>query len=145
MTTNIAIQEDRMDSAPATRLKPKISITAVDHSRLAILTEAAATTMPDVAGWLADELDRAFIIEDDTVSTNVVRMGYEVVFKDNTTDQVQTVSLVYPNEADISLKKISILTPIGVALIGMFAGQAISWETRTGEIRDLTVLEVRSV
>jgi regulator of nucleoside diphosphate kinase len=52
---------------------------------------------------------------------------------------------VYPNEADISLGRISILTPIGTALIGLGAGDSITWETRTGEVRQLTVLKVREL
>ncbi len=119
--------------------KPKISITSRDHARLRTLAEAAATRMPDVADWLADELDRAHIVRDDRPPSGVVGMGDGVTFRDNATGQVQTVSLVYPDEADISLKKISVLTPIGVALIGMSAGESISWQTRTGEMRDLTV------
>ncbi len=124
------------------RLKPKISITASDHARLRSLAEAATARMPDVAEWLADELDRARIIGDDRSPSGVVRMGDGVAFRDNTTGHMQTVSLVYPEEADITLKKISVLTPIGVALIGMSAGESISWQTRTGEVRDLTVTEV---
>ena len=53
------------------------------------------------------------------------------------------MTLVYPGEADIEQGKISILTPIGAALIGLSKGQSIDWATRTGEIRRLTVLEVR--
>jgi regulator of nucleoside diphosphate kinase len=56
---------------------------------------------------------------------------------------VQKVVLVYPSEADISERKISVLTPIGTALIGVHVGQAITWETRTGEVKRLTVLQVR--
>ena len=51
--------------------------------------------------------------------------------------------LVYPNQADISQDKISVLTPIGTALIGLRVGSSITWETRTGEFKRLTVLEVR--
>jgi regulator of nucleoside diphosphate kinase len=132
----------RGKASPSRRLKPKISITASDHARLRSLAEAATIRMPDVADWLADELDRARIIRDERSTSGVVRMGDGVAFRDNTTGQVQTVSLVYPDEADITLKKISVLTPIGVALIGMSAGESISWQTRTGEVRDLTVTEV---
>jgi regulator of nucleoside diphosphate kinase len=132
----------RGKSSRSRRLKPKISITASDYARLRSLAEAATARMPDVAEWLADELDRARIIRDDRSPSGVVCMGDGVAFRDNTTGQVQTVLLVYPEEADITLKKISVLTPIGVALIGMSAGESISWQTRTGEVRDLTVTEV---
>lgn len=132
----------RCGSSLPRRKKPKISITSSDLARLRTLAEAAMSRMPDVADWLADELDRARIVRHDRPPSGVVGMGDGVTFRDNATGQVQTVSLVYPNEADISLKKISVLTPIGVALIGMSAGESISWQTRTGEVRDLTVTEV---
>ena len=70
-------------------------------------------------------------------------MGCEVEFRDDTTGKVQTVMLVYPEDADISKGKISVLTPIGTALVGVRVGQSITWETRTGELRRLTVLQVR--
>jgi regulator of nucleoside diphosphate kinase len=70
-------------------------------------------------------------------------MGCEVEFRDDTTGKVQTVTLVYPEDADISQGKISVLTPIGAALIGVRVGHSITWETRTGEMRRLTVLQVR--
>jgi regulator of nucleoside diphosphate kinase len=53
------------------------------------------------------------------------------------------VTLVYPGEADISQGRVSVLTPIGTALIGLGVGKSIAWETRTGELRQLTVMQVR--
>ena len=70
-------------------------------------------------------------------------MGSEVKFRDDTSGRIQKVFLVYPNQADISQDKISVLTPIGTALIGLRVGSSITWETRTGEFKRLTVLEVR--
>ena len=52
------------------------------------------------------------------------------------------MTLVYPAQADISQGKISVLTPVGTALIGLRAGHSITWDTRTGETRRLTVLKV---
>jgi regulator of nucleoside diphosphate kinase len=126
------------------RIKPHISVVASDFVRLAKLAEAAMVKMPDVAGWLADELDRARVVHAKHPPLNAVSMGCEVTFRDNKTNLIHTVSLVYPNEADISQKKISVLTPIGVALIGMSTGQSINWQTRSGELRDLTVIDVNA-
>jgi regulator of nucleoside diphosphate kinase len=52
------------------------------------------------------------------------------------------VLLVYPGEADIAAGKVSVLTPIGTALIGLAEGQSILWQTRTGAAKRLTVLKV---
>jgi regulator of nucleoside diphosphate kinase len=122
--------------------KPRITLTAADYEKLSTLAEAAMHTMPDVARELSAELDRAHILAEGKQRADAVHMGCEVDFRDDTTGRVQTVTLVYPHEADISKGQISVLTPIGTALIGLPLGQSIDWTTRTGESRRLTVLQV---
>ena len=122
--------------------KPRITLTALDHEKLSALAEAAMHTMPDVAQELSAELDRAQVLAGGKQRADTVHMGCEVDFRDDTTGRVQTVTLVYPHEADISQGKISVLTPIGTALIGLPLGQSIDWTTRTGESRRLTVLQI---
>jgi len=126
-----------------TQRKPRIRLTAPDYEKLSVLARAAENTMPDVAAALTEELDRAHILAKGSHPEHIVCMGCEVEFRDDTTGKVQTVTLVYPDEADISKGKISVLTPIGTALIGLRAGHSITWETRTGDLRRLTVLQVR--
>ena len=67
-------------------------------------------------------------------------MNSEVEFRDESTGKVQRLILVYPNEADIAEGKLSVLTPVGTALIGVRVGDSIGWETPSGEFRRLTVL-----
>jgi regulator of nucleoside diphosphate kinase len=74
--------------------------------------------------------------------SHVVNVGSEVTFRDNTTGRVQTVILVLPKEANIAERRVSVLTPIGAALIGLAEGASIDWSTRDGEARLLTVLQV---
>jgi regulator of nucleoside diphosphate kinase len=126
-----------------TTRKPRITLTAQDHEKLSILARAAEASMPDVAAVLSEELERAHVLAKGRHPEHIVCMGCEVEFRDDTTGKVQTVMLVYPDEADISKGKISVLTPIGTALIGLHAGHSIAWETRTGDLRTLTVLAVR--
>jgi regulator of nucleoside diphosphate kinase len=90
-----------------------------------------------------EELDRADVISDGRYPEDTVGMGCEVDFRDETTGKVHTVSLVFPGEADIAKGKISVLTPIGTALIGLRAGCSMSWQTVTGEARRLTVFGIR--
>jgi regulator of nucleoside diphosphate kinase len=123
--------------------KPRITMTAQDHEKLSILARAAEHTMPDVAAVLSEELDRAHVLARARHPEHIVCMGCEVEFRDDTTGKVQVVTLVYPEDADISKGRISVLTPIGAALIGVRAGHSITWETRTGDLRRLTVLQVR--
>jgi regulator of nucleoside diphosphate kinase len=70
-------------------------------------------------------------------------MNSEVEFRDETTGRVRTITLVYPEDADISHGKVSVMTPVGTALIGLRAGHSITWEAPSGEMRELTVNSVR--
>ncbi|WP_411901978.1 nucleoside diphosphate kinase regulator [Methylorubrum thiocyanatum] len=132
-----------MTKGSPARSKPRIKMTADDHERLSRLAASAMDRAPEVASFLSDELDRVQIVRGGTAEGDFARMGSRVDFRDNSTGRMQSVTLVYPGEADIEQGKVSILTPIGAALIGLSKGQSIDWATRTGEIRRLTVLEVR--
>ncbi|MGY4402285.1 transcription elongation GreA/GreB family factor [Bradyrhizobium sp. USDA 3315] len=123
-------------------IKPPITLTADDYKRLSLLARAAENKMPDVASVLTEELERAHVLADGHPAQTVC-MGSEVRFRDDSTGTVRTATLVYPDDADISRRRISVLTPVGAALIGLSAGNSITWETRTGDLRRLTVLEVR--
>ncbi len=129
-------------STPTRELSPQITLTSRDFEQLSMLASAAASRMPDLANVLLDELERAHVLAEGRPEQTVC-MDCEVAFRDESTGRVQQVTLVYPGEADISNGKISVLTPIGTALIGVRVGDSITWETRTGEIRKLTVLKVR--
>jgi regulator of nucleoside diphosphate kinase len=124
-------------------LKPRITLAAQDYERLSALARAAMNTVPDAASVLTEELARAHVLAKGRHPEHTVCMGCKVEFRDDTTGKIQTVRLVYPAEADICQGKISVLTPIGTALIGLRAGHSITWETRTGDLKRLTVLEVR--
>jgi regulator of nucleoside diphosphate kinase len=97
---------------------------------------------PETAEMLAEELERARVIDHGQVPRNIVRMGSDVLFRDDTTREIRSITLVFPGEADIAQNRVSVLTPIGAALIGLRAGQSITWRTRNGEPKRLTVLKV---
>lgn len=128
---------------PAASLKPHITLSAGDYERLSILAHAAMNRAPELATALVEELDRAKVLARGRHPDQIVCMGSEVTFCDDATGKSHTVTLVYPGEADISQGKISVLTPVGTALIGLRAGHSITWEAPTRETRQLTVLEVR--
>lgn len=134
---------DMMRKAAGGSGLPRIKVTAEDYERLSGLASAAMDRMPDLAGYLSDELDRAQVMRAARSALGFVRMGSEVEFRDDTTGKVQAVSLVYPGKADIGQGRISVLTPIGAALLGLSKGQSIDWATRTGAAKRLTVLAVR--
>lgn len=124
-----------------TRKKPNIIIGETDYNRLVGLASDAPEKAAVVADELMAELERAKVVATGKVPANVVQMGSNVEFKSNDGHQ-RRVTLVYPGEADIAEGKISIMTPIGAALIGLSAGQSISWTARDGKAHELSVLSV---
>jgi len=121
---------------------PPITLTPEDCGRLSRLADDGLASFPQAAEFLAREVDRAYLAPLDHPLTGLVRMGSHVEFRDDVTGQVRKVTLVYPEEADISEGKISVLTPVGAALIGLSVGQSIEWRTPGGGLRSLTVLSV---
>jgi regulator of nucleoside diphosphate kinase len=122
--------------------KPNITLLAADHDRLSALVQAAMSYDPETAQMLTGELDRARVIDYGQIPRNIVRMGSDILFRDDTTREVRRVTLVFPGEADIAQNRVSVLTPVGAALIGLRAGQSITLGTRGGELKRLTVLRV---
>lgn len=121
--------------------KPSIVVSDVDHERLSDLAAAALGRFPDVAEELQAEMDRAQVVSPAALPADVVRMGSTVEYRSDTAQQ-RRVTLVFPGEADIAANRISILTPIGAALIGLSTGQSIAWTGRDGGRHTLTVVSV---
>ena len=97
---------------------------------------------PLSAGLLLDELNRATTVGSAELPGDVVTMRSQVVFLDQATGERHAVRLVYPSEADMARQRVSILTPIGAALIGMRVGRGIDWPNRQGERRRLEIVAV---
>ena len=122
-------------------LASTIVISSSDHIRLSRLAESISERTPELSDQLFAELERARVVPDMDIPANVVRMGSTLRYQSDSGANC-TVTLVYPGDADISEGRVSVLTPIGAALIGLAAGQAIDWRTRDGQKHRLTVLEV---
>jgi len=121
---------------------PAITVDAAHLDRLIRLGEAALDRHPEVADALLRELDRAKVIDSAAFPPGVANIGSWVAYRERESGQERVVQLVYPDEADISRGRISVLTPIGVALLGLSPGQTMRWETRNGDARDLEVTAV---
>ncbi|MES2472531.1 MAG: nucleoside diphosphate kinase regulator [Pseudomonadota bacterium] len=120
---------------------PEITITTMDYDRLCNLAESASRNAPEVSAFLLDELSRAIVTPPS--DKPIVRMGSHVDFRDEENETVQSVRLVYPDQSDSRQGLISILTPVGTALIGLSPGQSIQWRDRRGSLKKLTVLAVQ--
>ena len=123
---------------------PPIVVTRPDYERLSNLADAAMQASSTAGEQLAAELDRAHIVEADQIAPDVVIMHARFNFRDDMSGITRTISLVYPGEENVDEGRISILTPIGAALLGLSEGQSIAWEGRNGVPRSLTVLRLLS-
>lgn len=114
-------------------------ISAQDYERLVALIEQNNTP---AAAMLDDELARAKIVPESQLPGDVVAMNSYVTFIDCDSEEELTVSLVYPANANVEEMKISILSPVGSALIGLQVGGEIDWPLPNGKKRHLQVTAV---
>jgi regulator of nucleoside diphosphate kinase len=135
-----------MSKAPLAQAaaRPRIVVTASEHAHLSALADRAAERDLPIGEYLLEELTRAQIVPDDKISPTIVRMGSKVTYREDSSGRVRTVTLVFPHDANIEQQRISVLTPIGAALIGLSPGQSIDWPTPNGASETLTVLEVEN-
>jgi regulator of nucleoside diphosphate kinase len=123
------------------RLTPSITVSESDNRQLTVLALAGSGHTTDAADDLLHELERARVVDDRDLPPDIVCMGSLVTFR--TDDGRETMArLVFPEEADIAARKISVMTPVGTALIGLRSGQSITFAARDGRSQVLTVLRV---
>ncbi|MDD2763833.1 MAG: nucleoside diphosphate kinase regulator [Opitutaceae bacterium] len=115
---------------------PSLCITAGDHAKLSLLLRAA----PDPAHstsphQLQLELDRAVIVDPKAIPPTIVTMGSRVEIEDLTTGEVEEYTLAFPEHANVDTGMLSVLAPIGTAIIGCTQGDEVSWTTPGGTRR----------
>ena len=118
-----------------TEMKPPIAIDANHFARLFALSSLTNGSMTEVCEYLREELDRARVLPAEKLRPDIVSLGSQVEFRDEQTGKIQEIILVYPLDADIARRRVSVLTPVGAALLGLSVNQTISFRTRTGERR----------
>ena len=91
---------------------------------------------------MAAELDRAIVVPSDAVPEDVVTIGSRVIFVDETTGKQRFVRIVDPAHADPARLELSVLAPVGAALLGLPVGGAIDWQVPDGKVRRLRVAEL---
>jgi regulator of nucleoside diphosphate kinase len=104
---------------------PQIYLTQEDMDRLLALVDAYPGKRFDK---LEAELLRAHVVPRDQIPPDVVTMNSRVVFENEATGERREVTLVYPGSADLDAGRLSVLVPVGTALLGLRAGQSIDWE-----------------
>jgi regulator of nucleoside diphosphate kinase len=118
-------------------------VTEADHEILSNLAEASAGR---AAGGrvLADEMARAVIVEPGQAPYPFAGVGSTVEYQDLTTGQVRQVRLSLPRDASIDDNRISVVAPVGAALIGMTAGETFHWTDNDGRARGVRVLSLQA-
>ena len=122
---------------------PPIRITPQDLGRLDTLLANLSRPTP-VVEFLQREVDRAAVADrNDGQDASFVRLGSRVTFADDLGSQ-HTATLITPEEAVRRQDGISILTPVGAALLGLSQGQAISYQTLDGRTKSVRIVEIHA-
>ena len=122
--------------------RPPITITSLDAARLERMLDSLSSNEFSDRDDLENELDRAHIVQPAEMPPDIVTMNSTVTFRVESSDKEFSLTLVYPNEADDSTKKISILAPVGSALLGLREGDQISWPKPGGGSLLVRILKV---
>ncbi len=128
---------------PPSAKPPAIVVSSRDFNRLEQLLDSPALRRHPAAMALTEELNRAEVLPPDQVPEGVVTMHSTVECEDQITGERNVLTLVYPHEADVDKGHISILAPVGSALLGLSLGDSIDWAAPDGRTLRLRVTRIR--
>ena len=123
-------------------IKPKIMISSLDAERLEMLLETLPQNSFPGRDDLEAELARAEVVDPEDISPTVVTMNSTVRFRVESSAEEFCLTLVYPKDVDTSGEKISILAPVGSALLGLSQGDEIEWPKPGGGVLRVRIVEV---
>ncbi|MFH7325236.1 nucleoside diphosphate kinase regulator [Desulfurivibrio sp. C05AmB] len=124
------------------KAKPKIVISSLDAERLDRLLESLPRNAFPGKDDLEAELDRAEVVEPRDIPPTVVTMNSTVRFKVASSAEEFSLTLVYPQDVDAKGGNISILAPVGSALLGLSQGDEIEWPKPGGGVLRVRIEEV---
>jgi regulator of nucleoside diphosphate kinase len=122
--------------------RPAIILSSLDLRRLEQLLDNLPHDARETHAALIDELNRARVVEPGAVPPTVVTMNSTVRFRTEPDGKEFERTLVYPSAFDGSAERISILAPIGSALIGLSVGDSIDWPTPRGGTMTVRIMEI---
>ncbi len=123
---------------------PRIHLIEKEADQLMQMADNLESRDPELAALLAREVERAETHAPADLPAGVVSIGAFVEFIDDGNGTYHTLQLVYPQDADISAGRMSVLTHVGAGLIGLSEGQEIHWPDRNGHERRLRIIRVIS-
>ncbi|MDO2948805.1 nucleoside diphosphate kinase regulator [Aeromonas simiae] len=121
--------------------QPNLVISSLDLDRLERLLETLPTQQA-LNHPLQTELDRADVIEPEQMPADVVTMNSTVRFRLIASGEEHSLTLVYPKDVKGESSRISVLAPVGSALLGLKVGDNISWPGPSGQLIEVEILEV---
>lgn len=122
----------------------KIVLTSRDNEKLRTLIQNSLSPLSPIRAELASllaELDKAEVVEPEKIPAGIVTMNSVILIKDLDTLKEEEYRLVFPPMADIRKGNISILAPVGIAILGYKEGDSIEWKV-PGGLRRLKILKV---
>ena len=122
--------------------KPPLLMSRLDVERIESLLETPAAQRVDTSA-LEAELERATVVEPAQMPPDVITMNSTARFLEETSGEERELTLVFPHDADGSAEKVSILAPVGSALLGLHVGDSIEWPLPGGRTIRLRVLSIR--
>jgi regulator of nucleoside diphosphate kinase len=125
------------------RTDPRMILRHQDAQRLWDLL-ASSSTVRDPLGmaYLENELGRAQLVDDAELPEDVVTLHARVVFENMDDGKTREVTVVFPKDADAATGRISVLSPVGAALLGLRSGEEIQWPMPRGRVGHLRVVTV---
>lgn len=123
-------------------MKPPITISSLDADRLEAMLVATRADNEANGKALLDELARARIVAPEDMPSGVVTMNSTVRFEIDAPDEQFCLTLAYPKDMDQLQNGISVLAPIGTALLGLSIGDTIDWPRPDGQLLKVRLLEV---
>lgn len=124
------------------KTRPKIIISSLDAERLEALIDSLPSNAFPGRDELEAELARAEVVDPENIPPAVVTMNSTVRFKVESSSEEFELTLVYPKDIDASGCKISILAPVGSALLGLSQGDEIEWPKPGGGVLRVRIEEV---
>ncbi|WP_225412318.1 nucleoside diphosphate kinase regulator [Stigmatella hybrida] len=122
---------------------PALKITTEDMTRLrGVVERHLEGSKAAAAEQLELELDRAQLVRPEQIPPDIVTMRSRILFEDLDTGRRREASLVYPEEANMEQSRVSILAPVGLALLGLRVGDIIEWPLPNERLGKLRILEV---
>lgn len=123
-------------------MKPRIVLSSLDAERLEILMDSLTDAVFPGKKNLEEELVRADVVDPRDIPATVVTMNSTVRFRVEPLADEFLLTLVYPKDSDAANGKISILTPVGSALLGLSQGDQIEWPKPDGGLLNVRIEEI---